>query len=89
MLNNIVDNYEQRGQHNIEQCCFQQPLTGCAFFAAYEDEPTVQVHFVKPRNFDKRVQVYLQTNGNQRQYNKDDFNLKMTRNLLTIGCREL
>ena len=55
----------------------------------YEDEPTVQVHFVKPRNLDKRVQVYLQRNSNQRQYNKDDFNLKMTRNLLTIGCREL
>ena len=35
MLNNIVDNYEQRGQHNIEQCCFQQPWTGCAFFAVY------------------------------------------------------
>ena len=33
MLNNIVDNIEQRGQHNIVQCCFHQPGTGCAFFA--------------------------------------------------------
>ena len=24
MLNNIVDNIEQCGQHNILQCCFQQ-----------------------------------------------------------------
>ena len=26
MLNNIVDNIEQRGQHNIVQSCFQQPV---------------------------------------------------------------
>ncbi len=25
MLNNIVDNYEQCGQHNIVASCFQQP----------------------------------------------------------------
>ncbi len=24
-LNNIVDNYEQRGQHNVVASCFQQP----------------------------------------------------------------
>ena len=27
MLNNIVDNIEQCGQHNIVQSCFQQPIT--------------------------------------------------------------
>ena len=26
MLNNIVDNIEQCGQHNIVQSCFQQPV---------------------------------------------------------------
>ena len=31
MLNNIVDNVEQCGQHNIIQSCFQQPLTTRAF----------------------------------------------------------
>ena len=35
MLNNIVDNLEQCGQHNIVQCCFYQARTGCAFFAVY------------------------------------------------------
>ena len=35
MLNNIVDNLEQCGQHNIVQCCFHQVKTGCAFFAVY------------------------------------------------------
>ena len=35
MLNNIVDNLEQRGQQNIVQCCFHQARTGCAFFAVY------------------------------------------------------
>ena len=35
MLNNIVDNIEQCGQHNIVQGCFHQPGTGCAFFAVY------------------------------------------------------
>ena len=31
MLNNIVDNIEQCGQHNFVQGCFHQPWTGCAF----------------------------------------------------------
>ena len=31
MMNNIVDNIEQCGQHNIVQGCFYQPWTGCAF----------------------------------------------------------
>ena len=31
MLNNIVDNIEQCGQHNIVQGCFQQPLTARDF----------------------------------------------------------
>ena len=35
MLNNIVDNIEQCGQHNIVQGCFHQPRTGCAFFRVY------------------------------------------------------
>ena len=35
MLNNIVDNIEQCGQHKIVQGCFHQPRTGCAFFAVY------------------------------------------------------
>ena len=35
MLNNIVDNLEQCGQHNIVQCCFHQARTDCAFFAVY------------------------------------------------------
>ena len=35
MLNNIVDNLELCGQHNIVQCCFHQARTGCAFFAVY------------------------------------------------------
>ena len=35
MLNNIVDNIEQCGQHNIVQGCFHQPWTSCAFFAVY------------------------------------------------------
>ena len=35
MLNNIVDNLEQCGQHNIVQGCFHQARTGCAFFAVY------------------------------------------------------
>ena len=35
MLNNIVDNIEQRGQHNIVQACFHQPRTGCAYLAVY------------------------------------------------------
>ena len=33
MLNNIVDNIEQCGQHNIVQGCFHQPWTSCVFFA--------------------------------------------------------
>ena len=32
MLNNIVDNIEQCGQHNIVQGCFHQPGPTCAFF---------------------------------------------------------
>ena len=36
MLNNIVDNLEQCGQHNIVQCCFHQGRTDCAFFAVYD-----------------------------------------------------
>ena len=35
MLNNIVDNIEQCGQHNIVQGCFHQPWTGCAFLRVY------------------------------------------------------
>ena len=35
MLNNIVDNLEQCGQHNIVQSCFHQARTGCAFLAVY------------------------------------------------------
>ncbi len=31
MLNNIVDNYEQCGQHNIVASCFQQPWTSDNF----------------------------------------------------------
>ena len=31
MLNNIVDNYEQCGQHNIVASCFQQPWTSYNF----------------------------------------------------------
>ena len=31
MLNNIVDNIEQCGQHNIVQGCFHHLWTGCAF----------------------------------------------------------
>ena len=38
MLNNIVDNLEQCGQHNTVQCCFHQARTGCAFFAVYVQE---------------------------------------------------
>ena len=33
MLNNIVDNIEQCGQHNIVQGCFHQPWTGWRFYA--------------------------------------------------------
>ena len=36
MLNNIVDNIEQCGQHNIVEGCFYQPWTGCAFLCVYE-----------------------------------------------------
>ncbi len=32
MLNNIVDNYEQCGQHNIVAFCFQQPRTSDNFW---------------------------------------------------------
>ena len=35
MLNNIVDNIEQCGQHNIAQSCFYQPWTGCALLRVY------------------------------------------------------
>ena len=35
MMNNIVDNIEQCGQHNIVQGCFHQPRTGCAFLRVY------------------------------------------------------
>ena len=35
MLNNIVDNIEQCGQHSIVQGCFYQPWTGCAFLRVY------------------------------------------------------
>ena len=35
MLNNIVDNLEKCGQHNIVQCCFHQARTGCSFLAVY------------------------------------------------------
>ena len=35
MLNNIVDNIEQCGQHNIVQGYFHQPWTGCAFLPVY------------------------------------------------------
>ena len=30
---NIVDNYEQRGQQNIEQCCFNSPEQVVRFYA--------------------------------------------------------
>ena len=50
---------------------------------------TVQVHFVEPGNLDKSVQMYHQRNSNQRQCNDDDFSVKITRNLLTIGFREM
>ena len=43
MLNNIVDNLEQCGQHNIVQCCFYQARTGCAFFAVYNEFCLYQV----------------------------------------------
>ena len=36
MLNNIVDNTEQCGQHNIVQGCFHQPWKGCAFLRVYD-----------------------------------------------------
>ena len=35
MLNNIVDNFEQCGQHNIVRCCFHHLRTGCAILAVY------------------------------------------------------
>ena len=41
MLDNIVDNIEQCGQHNIVQGCFHQPRTGCAFFAVYINTGTI------------------------------------------------
>ena len=44
MLNNIVDNLEQYGQHNIAQCCFHQARTGCAFFAVYWKPPVRGCH---------------------------------------------
>ena len=40
MLNNIVDNIEQRGQHNIVQACIHQRRTGCAFLAVYARQKT-------------------------------------------------
>ena len=35
MLNNIVDNIEQCGQHNIFQGCFHHPEKVVRFFAVY------------------------------------------------------
>ena len=35
MLNNIVNNYEQYGQHNIVASCFQQPWTSDNFLRCY------------------------------------------------------
>ena len=43
MLNNIVDNLEKCGQHNIVQCCFHHARTGCVFFAVYSKPE----HFAK------------------------------------------
>ena len=37
MLNNIVDNIEQYGQHNIVQACFQQLIIFCP--VAYAQYP--------------------------------------------------
>ena len=46
MLNNIVDNIEQCGQHNIVQGCFHQPWTSCAFFAVYYDQNIKKIAIV-------------------------------------------
>ena len=35
MVNNIVDNYEQCGQHNIVASCLEQPLTSDNFWRVY------------------------------------------------------
>ena len=39
MLNNIVDNYEQNGQHNIVASCFQQPRTSHNFLPCKYNVP--------------------------------------------------
>ena len=38
MLNNIVDNIEQCGQHNIVQSCLQQPVTTHNFWPCVQPE---------------------------------------------------
>ena len=38
MLNNIVDNIEQCGQHNIVQSCFQQPVATPNFWPCRADQ---------------------------------------------------
>ena len=43
MLNNIVDNIEQCGQHNIVQGCFHRPWTGCAFLRVYSSVWSVRL----------------------------------------------
>ena len=47
MLNNIVDNIEQCGQHNIVQGCFHQPWTGCAFFVRLYNARGKKLRFSK------------------------------------------
>ncbi len=44
MLNNIVDNYEQCGQHNIVAFCFQQPWTSDNFQACSVCIPPPPTH---------------------------------------------
>ena len=45
MLNNLVDNIEQCGQHNIVQSCFQQPVTTHNFW------PRINVKFISLKYF--------------------------------------
>ena len=44
MLNNIVDNIEQYGQHNIVQSCFQQLVIFCSQNSSEQSSDRVLLH---------------------------------------------
>ena len=70
MLNNIVDNYEQYGQHNIVASCFQQPWTSHNFLPCkVENVNTHLANVVLAFSRDWFGSQFLTTYTNKRLFN--------------------